>query len=266
MCTAPGDYRDSGTPRAAHESEQVVDADDGAQLRTFIAEPPESLARGAVLLIHDVWGFTDFYQDLARRIAAQGHAAQLVDFFARQGELPENMRAPERPPTPPDAMERARARADRLSDERFLADAQRAVDDLHARGAGRVVCWGFCWGGRMAYVSAARLRGLAGVIAYYGFLQAIPPRLAPTELAPEIQVPLLGIFGGADVGIPAEQVAEFESRLRQAGKPAEIVTYPGAPHGFLRYGVQDHAPAIDDALKRTFRYLETTLLEVGAPR
>jgi len=266
MCIPPGDYRDPGTPRAAHESEQFLDADDGAKLRLFVAEPPESLGRGAVLLIHDVWGFTDFYKDLARRIAAKGHAAQLVDFFARQGELPENMRTPERPPAPPDAIERARARAERLSDERFLADARRAVDELHARGAGRVVCWGFCWGGRMACVSAARVRGLAGAIAYYGFLQAIPPRLAPMELTAELQVPLLGIFGGADASIPPDQVAEFESRLRQAGKAAEIVTYPGAPHGFLRYGAQDHAPAIDDALNRTFRYLEATLLEVGAPR
>ncbi len=264
MCTAPGDYIDPGTPRPAFEVEQTWTAGDGAPLRQFIAEPKHGLQRGAVLLIHDVWGFTDFYKDLARRIAAQGYAGQLLDFFARQGELPETMRAPERPPLPPDAVEKARARADRLSDDRFLQDVQRAVDDLRARGAAHVIAWGFCWGGRLAYVAAARVQGLAGVIAYYGFLRGEAPRLSPLELVDAMRVPLLGIFGGADPAIPGDQVSDFETRLQRAGKPHEIVTYPGAPHGFLRYGARDHAQAVDDALRRTFRFLETTLVSTPA--
>lgn len=259
MCTAPSDYQDPGTPRAASESDQAWIAADGTPLRQFIAEPPLALARGAVLLIHDVWGFTDFYKDLTRRIAAQGFAAQLLDFLGRQGELPPALRAPERASLPPDAVEQARARADRLTDDQFLQDMQGAVDDLHARGAGRVVAWGFCWGGRLAYVAAARVRGLAGVIAYYGFLRAAPGRLNPPDLVPQMRVPLLGIFGGADGAIPADQVSDFEARLRQAGKAHEIVTYPGAPHGFLRYNPQEQAAAVDDALKRTFGFLQSTL-------
>lgn len=259
MCTVPDDYQDPGTPRAASESEQVWQAADGVPLRQFISEPPQALARGAVLLIHDVWGFTDFYKDLARRIAAQGFAAQLIDFLGRQGELPAALRTPERPPLPPNAQEQARARAEQLTDRQFLQDAQGAVDDLRARGAGRVVAWGFCWGGRLAYVAAARLRGLDGVIAYYGFLRAAPGRLSPPDLVPEMRVPVLGVFGGADPGIPADQVADFEARLRQAGQPHELVTYPGAPHGFLRYNPKDHADAVQDALRRTFRFLGATL-------
>ena len=222
----------------------------------FLAEPATGFRRGAVLIIHDIWGYTDFYKDLARRITQHGHAAALVDFFGRQGDLPVSMQAPERTGTRPEAMARARQRADQLSDARFLADMQSAVDDLQARGAQRVALWGFCMGGRLALVSAARTRGLSGVVAYYAFLKADAGRLAPLELAGEIRVPVLAVFGGADEGVPAQQVTSFDKSL---SGDKEVVTYPGAPHGFLRYGAGKHQAAIDDALGRTYRFLSRVL-------
>jgi carboxymethylenebutenolidase len=260
MCTAPGD--DDGPPAlaAVREEERTIRAGDGADLREFVALPATGFRRGAVLIIHDIWGYTDFYKDLARRITQHGHAAALVDFFGRQGDLPESMRAPERTGTKPDAMARAVQRAQQLSDERFLADMQIAVDDLLARGASRVAGWGFCMGGRLAYVAAARVSGLAGVVAYYGHLQAEPGRLSPLQLAGDIKIPILGVFGGADPGITPEQIAAFKDALKS---DKEIVIYPNAPHGFLRYGATDHRAAIDDALQRTFRFFSRVLT---APR
>src|SRR6202521_4354416 len=122
---------------------------------------------------------------------------------------------------------------------------QTAVDDLQARGAPAVACWGFCMGGRLAYASAAGVGGLAGAVAYYGHLQAEPGRLSPLQLAGEIRIPILGIFGGADPGIPADQIAAFQAALKT---DKEIVTYPGPPHGSLRYGAPGQKAAIDDAL------------------
>lgn len=242
------------------EEERNLRAGDGADLREFVALPATGFRRGAVLITHDIWGYTDFYKDLARRITQHGHAAALVDFFGRQGDLPESMRAPERTGTKPEAMARAVQRAQQLSDERFLADMQTAVDDLRARGADRVACWGFCMGGRLAYVSAARVGGLAGAVAYYGHLQAELGRLSPLQLASEIRIPVLAIFGGADPAIPADQIAAFQNALRT---DQEIVTYAGAPHGFLRYGVIEHKAAIEDALQRTHRFLARVLTPPG---
>jgi carboxymethylenebutenolidase len=256
MCTAPGDDVGPPAPAAVREEERTIRAGDGADLREFLALPATGFRRGAVLIIHDIWGYTDFYKDLARRITQHGHAAALVDFFGRQGELPESMRAPERTGTKPDAMARAMQRAQQLSDERFLADVQTAVDDLLARGAPRVALWGFCMGGRLAYVAGARVNGLAGVVAYYGHLQTERGRLAPLQLASDIKIPLLGVFGGADPGIPAEQIAAFKDALKT---DKEIVVYPDAPHGFLRYGATQHSAAIDDALQRTFRFFSRVL-------
>lgn len=256
MCTAPGDDFGPRASTAIKEEERRLTAGDGAVLREFAAEPATGFRRGAVLIIHDIWGYTDFYKDLARRITQHGHAAALVDFFGRQGDLPEGMRAPERTGTKPEAMARAIERAEQLSDERFLADLQTAVDNLQARGAQRVASWGFCMGGRLALISASRTRGLAGIVSYYGHLEAGPGRLSPLELVQEIRIPVLAIFGGADPSIPPEQIAAFEKAL---GSDKEVVTYPGAPHGFLRYGAVDHKSAIDDALARTYAFLGRVL-------
>jgi len=256
MCTAPGDDDGSRAPAAVKEEERPLHAGDGAALREFVALPTTGFRRGAVLIIHDIWGYTDFYKDLARRITEHGHAAALVDFFGRQGDLPESMRAPERTGSKPEAMARAGQRAHAYSDERFLADMQTAVDDLQARGAARVACWGFCMGGRLAYVSAARVRDVVGAVAYYGFVQAEPGRLSPLQLAGEIKIPVLGIFGGADPGIPADQIAAFDDALKT---DKAFVTYPEAPHGFLRYGAIEHKAAIDDALERTYGFFARVL-------
>src|ERR1700682_1583475 len=144
MCTAPGDDVGPPAPAAVREEERALRAGDGADLREFVALPATGFRRGAVLIIHDIWGYSDFYKDLARRITQHGHAAAMVHFFGRQGELPESMRAPERTGTKPEAMARAGQRAQQLSDERFLADIQTAVDDLLARGGARArACGGF---------------------------------------------------------------------------------------------------------------------------
>ena len=67
---------------------------------------------------------------------------------------------------------------------------------------------------------------------------------------------MLGIFGGADPGISADQIAAFREALTA---DTEIVTYPDAPHGFLRYGATEHKVAIDDALQRTYRFFARVL-------
>jgi carboxymethylenebutenolidase len=260
MCTAPDDDDGPRVGAAFKEEERRLRAGDGAALREFVAQPATGFRRGAVLIVHDIWGYTDFYRDLARRITEHGHAAALVDFFGRQGDLPESMRAPERTGSKPEAVARAGQRAQQVSDERFIADMQTAVDDLQARGAARVACWGFCMGGRWACVAAARVRGLTGAVAYYGFLQAPPERISPMGLAGEIRIPVLAVFGGADQGIPADQVSAFRDALHT---DKEFVSYPGAPHGFLRYGATEHKAAIEDALQRTYRFLARVLAPPG---
>src|SRR2546421_10285673 len=133
MCSAPGDDDGPRVVAAVREEERTLRAGDGAPLREFVAQPATGFRRGAVLIIHDVWGYTDFYKDLARRITGQGHASAMVDFFGRQGDLPEPMRAPAKTGSKPEAVARAVRRAQELCDEGFLADMHTASYDLRRR-------------------------------------------------------------------------------------------------------------------------------------
>src|SRR5438552_19147625 len=99
MCTAPDEDDGPRAKAAVKEEERRLRVGDGAALREFVAEPATGFRRGAVLIIHDIWGYTDFYKDLARRITAQGHAAALGDFFGLHGVLPEAWLAPQSPAT-----------------------------------------------------------------------------------------------------------------------------------------------------------------------
>src|SRR5947199_286627 len=93
--------------------------------------------------------------------------------------------------------------------------------------------------------------GLTGVIAFYASLNRTMGAVTPAlDFAPEIQVPVLGLFGGADQGIPTEQVREFEGKLEAAGIPNEIVIYPGAPHSFFDRKAEEFADASADAWTR----------------
>jgi carboxymethylenebutenolidase len=116
---------------------------------------------------------------------------------------------------------------------------------------------GFCFGGAQSFLAGtAPALGLDAVVGFYGALAS--PRLgpaAPLHHAEEIRCPVLGLFGGADQGIPVEQVKEFESRLQAAGVPQEIVIYPDAPHSFFDRRFEEHADACEDAWRRVLRFI-----------
>jgi carboxymethylenebutenolidase len=117
---------------------------------------------------------------------------------------------------------------------------------------------GFCFGGAQAYLAAASddLRH-DGVIAFYGGLDGSRTGIpSPPDQVDRMRGPILGLFGGADAGIPVERVEEFDAALARAGVEHEIVVYPGAPHSFFDRKYAEYADACDDAWRRVLRFLE----------
>jgi carboxymethylenebutenolidase len=101
--------------------------------------------------------------------------------------------------------------------------------------AGKLGITGFCWGGRITWLYAAHSPKLRAGVAWYGRLDS--PRNErqpkhPIDVARELKAPVLGLYGGADDGIPVEQVERMKAALKEAGGKSEIVLYPEAPHGF----------------------------------
>jgi carboxymethylenebutenolidase len=135
------------------------------------------------------------------------------------------------------------------------ADVRAVVEHLRAQGAERVYAVGFCFGGRHAWLAAAEQEGLAGAVGFYGRPGERNGEPGPAQRARELDAPLLALMGGADEGIPLEDVEEFRSALQAAGAEHEIVIYEGAPHSFFDRKQEQFAEASEDAWRRTLAFI-----------
>ena len=215
-------------------SHDPLRAADGALVSAFHAVPAHRTGP-AVLLLPDNLGLREFYEMLATRLAQRGHPTIAIDYYARSH---------------PDAP--LMQRLGELRRDTLFADFDAAIEALGTN----VVSLGFCLGGRFAFQTAAARFGLSGAIGFYGAVQPIRDAPGPTQLAHTFTAPILGIFGGADEGIPPELVDGFGQALTAAGVAHEIVTYPGAPHGFFDASVDGFEEESEDAWRRVERFLD----------
>jgi carboxymethylenebutenolidase len=232
----------------AEVQDLVLTAADGTQFAAFLAQPGSPT--GAQILIYpDVRGLHGFYKDLALRFAETGTRALAIDYFGRTAGL-----------APRDDSFEFMPHVQQLSIHNIFADAQAALDYLRqGEGADKpAFVVGFCIGGSLTLLSAGQDFGLAGAIAFYaGMSRDFGGYGTALDRAGEVKCPVLGLFGGADPGIPATQVADLDARLDQAGVPHDIVTYPGAPHSFFDRKATDYAEASADAWHRMLSFIET---------
>jgi carboxymethylenebutenolidase len=119
----------------------------------------------------------------------------------------------------------------------------------------RIGVTGFCRGGMYALLFAAQNSDVKAAVPWYGPIK--PAKAAgirdvgPLDVAAKITAPVLGLYGEADQGIPATDVKEMEAALKAAGKTAEFILYPGAPHAFNADYRQSYRPeAAKDAWTR----------------
>jgi carboxymethylenebutenolidase len=94
---------------------------------------------------------------------------------------------------------------------------------------------GFCWGGRITWLYAAHNYNVKAGVAWYGRLVGESTTLTPkhpVDIAKNIQVPVLGLYGGKDTGIPLDTVEQMRDRLTGCSTNSEIIVYPEAPHAF----------------------------------
>jgi carboxymethylenebutenolidase len=230
---------------AVSHRDLVLEAADGNRFGAFLAEPEEPAGAGVVIL-PDVRGLYRFYEELALRFAERGIAAVAIDYFGRTAGAAKRG----------DDFE-YRPHVEQTTQEGVQADTRAAVERLRELGVRSVFTAGFCFGGKQSWLAAASGHGLAGAVGFYGrpgpFADGSP---GPIQLADEIEAPVLGLMGGADPAIPAEEVAEFDEALTRAGVEHELVTYDGAPHSFFDRRYEDFAEASNDAWRRTLEFVE----------
>jgi carboxymethylenebutenolidase len=217
----------------------TLTSEDGTLLAAHEAAAPAPSGNGIVLL-PDVRGLFSFYERLTEAFAAAGFDAIAIDYFARTSDIAE--RGADFEPWP---------HVEQLTPDQLRGDVAAAVARLRdEHGARRVVTVGFCLGGRVSLRQGFAGHGLAGTVALYGSPAGRGNLPSATEHAADFECPVLGLYGGADQGIPVEDVAAFGSALEAAGVPHELHVYPGAPHSFFDRSYADFADECRDAWSR----------------
>ncbi|MEW9533273.1 dienelactone hydrolase family protein [Microbispora sp. NPDC049125] len=233
-----------GSPITTTSSERaVLTSADGTRFAAFLSRPGRTTGAG-VLVLPDNRGLSAFYERLTERLAEQGHPALAIDYFGRTAGT--ESRGPGFP-----SMEHL----GKVTRAGLYADIEAGAGRLRAEGCDAVVSLGFCFGGRLAFMSALSRFRLDGAIGLYGYPGVLFGSDGPTQMAPDLTGPILGMFGGADEGISPEVIAEFGAALEGAGVEHEIVIYPGAPHSFFELDKPDYAEASADAWSRVLAFL-----------
>ncbi len=208
----------------------------------------------AIVVIQEIWGLTPHIKDVADRFAREGYVALAPEMYTREGGAPSQ------------DLEILRKFAFTIPDSRIVADLRAACAYLRRRPevrGDRIGAIGFCMGGAWALLLACHEPIQAAADFYgrvrYPDLTDVKPR-HPVDYVPDLACPLLGIFGGADQGIPVTHARDLEAACRRHGKTVELHVYDGAPHAFFNDQRESYrAEPARDAWARTLEFLRRYL-------
>jgi carboxymethylenebutenolidase len=205
--------------------EVKVKTDDG-EMPAYRAMPASGRNLPTVLVVQEIFGVHEHIKDVCRRLAKAGYLAIAPELYARQGDV-----------SGLTAIDDIRKVVVKVPDAQVMSDLDAAARWAAANGgdARKLAITGFCWGGRIVWMYAAHNPRLKAGVAWYGGVEGQPTGLKPKnpiDVVASIDAPILGLYGGANPGIPNEGVDRMRAALKAAGKPSEIHTYPDTPHGF----------------------------------
>ena len=207
---------------------------DKFQLGAYRADP-SGPAKGGVVVIQEIFGVNHHIRAVCDRLASEGYAAVAPALFDRQQKSFECGYTP-------DEIANARKFVANPDWGAMMKDTQAAIDEL--KGSGPVAIMGFCMGGTIAFLAAAKLNGLSAAVAYYGGQIAKNADEKP-------KVPLMMHFGEKDASIP---MSDVEIIKQKRSGDCEIYVYADAGHGFHCDRRDDYRP--DDAADAWRRALD----------
>ncbi|WP_373990567.1 dienelactone hydrolase family protein [Duganella sp. BuS-21] len=210
----------------------------GQNVPVYRAQPEGKTNLPVVLVISEIFGVHEHIADVARRFAKQGYLALAPDLFIRQGD-------------PTKAASIADLQRDIIAktpDAQVFADLDAVVAWAKANNGNgdKLAITGFCWGGRITWLYAAHNPAIKAGVAWYGRLKgdlnANFPR-HPIDVAGTLTVPVLGLYGAKDTGIPLETVDIMKASLAQGPNTSTFVLYPNSGHAFHA----DYRPSYNEA-------------------
>jgi carboxymethylenebutenolidase len=205
----------------------------GIQMPAYVSRPEKAKGPMPIVIVcSEIFGVHEYIADVTRRFAKLGYLAIAPEFFVRAGD----------PNTYGTVAEIFSNIVSKTPDAQVLGDIRAAIAWAGANGGDvkRVGVTGFCWGGRITWLSATMPEVRAGV-AWYGRLvgeKTVGNPLHPVDIAANLKAPVLGLYGSADTGIPLESVDQMRQALAAAGsrnleaKASRFEIYLDAPHAF----------------------------------
>lgn len=196
------------------------------EMVAYRAMPAGKTGLPVVLVVSEIFGVHEYIADVCR-LAKEGYLAIAPELFARYGD-------PRKLTNIQDIISGIVAR---VPDAEVMRDLDACVAWAGKNGgdAGRLAITGFCWGGRHVWLYAAHNPTLKVGVAWYGRIDGeVNERTPkyPLDLVGQIKAPILGLYGGADQGVPLDDVQSMKDALAKAGSKSQIHVYDGAPHAF----------------------------------
>ena len=212
----------------------------------YMARPAQGSGFGVILVVQENFGVHEHIKDVCRRLAKIGYLAVAPSLYHRQGDVSQMK----------DNKEIISKVVSKVPDAQVMSDLDATVAFAAKNGgnAAKLGVTGFCWGGRITWLYTAHNPKVKAGVAWYGRLTSPKNDMTPShplDLVAKINAPVLGLYGGADAGIPNDTVEKMQELLKQAGKPSEIVLYPDTPHAFhADYRPSYRKEQADDGWKR----------------
>jgi carboxymethylenebutenolidase len=249
----------SAEPSLAQAVRTPMDGLEGGDLKigdipAYYAVKKGAGKRPVILVVPEIFGLHEYQKDMCRRLAKAGYFAVSNDPFFRQGDLAKIS-----------DIKQVLAGANALSDQQAFADldAVLAWASKHKRAdTGKLGLTGHCRGGRMTWMYTAHQKKVKAAVAWYGPTVAEPTSLKPqnpVDVTHLIDRPVLGLYAGADAGIPQTQVDRMLAGLHAFGhdRKSMIHVYPGVPHGFhADYRPTYRKAEADDGWKRMLAWFK----------
>jgi len=199
----------------------------GVAIPAYEARPESPGRYPVVVTISGFTGNSEQHKDVVRRLALAGHYAISPELYRREGGMQGK-----------DFAEMGKI-AGSVTRAQYLGDIRAAADFARQQSwarADRLGVTGFCGGGALTLHTAAEYPGVSAAAPWYGHVKRTyrdAPGIDAFSLIDRITMPVLGLYGDADQGIPSEDVRRFEAELRKRNPNVEFILYAGAPHAFF---------------------------------
>ena len=214
MITTPADGLTAGVVK--------VKTKDGKEMDAYRAMPASGQGFGTILVVQEIFGVHAHIADLCRRFAKAGYYAIAPELYFRQGD----------PKAITDMQAVLREIVSKVPDEQVMGNLDATVDFAKGEGKADIAklgITGFCWGGRIVWLYAAHSAALKAGVAWYGRVVGDATPMTPkhpVDIAKDLKAPVLGLYGGADTGIPNDTVDRMRAALKAGMAAAATAAAP----------------------------------------